>query len=204
MDTIISSMTDERAKREFFDSIRLPVGAPYVVFNVEPAAEHYVTTWEEHWRYFRETISVISSSGIPVVLSLHPLCAPANYSFVEGEYGAIMRHPRSIYELVAHSSIVVSNICSTLLTTRMFRKPTLVYDYYRVPDGVARFFDLDRYIVCRDSGTLKREFIRLVDEVPQAGSPAAVKLPLACEIILAEVEGLLARKPRQRASGMAV
>jgi hypothetical protein len=203
MDTIINSMSDERAQREFFDSIRLPVGAPYVVFNVEPAAEHYVATWDEHWRCFRETIGAISSSGIPVVLSLHPLCAPAHYNFVEDEYGAIVRHPRNIYELVAHSHLVVSSVCSTLLATQMFHKPTLVYDYYGVPDDVAKFFDLSRYIVCRDSRTLKKEFVHLVGEVSQAGPPPAVKLPLACEIILAEVEGLLAAKPRH-VSGMVV
>lgn len=197
MDSIIDSLRDERARCEFFQSIHLPVGAPFIVVNVEPAAEHYVTSWNDHWRLFRETMKAVTSVGVPVVLSLHPLCVPENYAFVESEYGAILRHPRNIYELVAHSSLVISFVCSTLLTTQIFNKPTIVYDYYGIPGGIGRFFDLREYVVCRDPGSVAVECRRVVNQLSaadQADSLNSIELPMASEIIRAEVDKLLARR----------
>ena len=196
MDAIVKSLTDDGAKREFFASIRLPFGTRFIVLNVEPAAEHRIASWELHWCRFRETMDALVGHGMPIVLSLHPLCAPENYEFVEAEYGVIVRHSRSIYDLVAHSTIVVSNICSTLLTTEMFCKPTLVYDFHSISDKAAKFFGVDRHLVCRDAATLAGELRRLVTAT-QSDTSGAVKLPLAREVIREDVLSLLARRLRR-------
>ncbi|MGB8181115.1 MAG: hypothetical protein WCF13_01985, partial [Stellaceae bacterium] len=87
MDVVVKSLTDGQAREEFYHSIRLPVGAPYIVMNVEPAAEHYVASWDDHWYNFKKTLGTVIRAKLPVVLSLHPLCAPANYAFAEREFG---------------------------------------------------------------------------------------------------------------------
>ena len=202
MDTIIKTLSSAESRRTFFDSIHLPVDTKYVVVNVEPAAEHYVATWEEHWRYFRATLRVASSLNMPVVLSLHPLCKLENYLFAEQEFGAIVRHPRNIYELVAHSTMVISSVCSTLLPTQMFGKPTVIYDYLNVPPEVAAFFDLDKYAVCKDAEALERECRKMAASLSTSGVQQAADIPLASEIIRREVELLVsaARRAQQTAS----
>ena len=198
MDLIVSSLSDEQVRLEFFRSICLPAGSQFIVLNVEPAAEHNMTSWDDHWRLFHQTIGVVTSFGIPVVLSLHPLCAPENYFFAESEYGAIVRHPRSIYELVAHSAMVVSHVCSTLLTTQMFRKPTVVFDYHAVPNEVGAFFNLNQYIVCKNVTTLSAECRRIVDHLQKDKAPETVFLPAACDIIRAGFAELAAHKSHLR------
>ena len=187
MDNIIRSLGSEAARREFYNAIHLPFESPFIVLNVEPLAEHKVSTWDEHWRLFRATMSAATSPGMPVVLSLHPLCLPENYAFAEREYGAIVRHSKSIYELTAFSAIVISSICSTLLTTQMLRKPTLVYDYNAMPDELARFFNLSEYVVCRDPETLARESGRLAN-IARHVHESSLELPIASNIIRQEVE----------------
>ena len=53
MDAVIKSQSDELETQQFFRSIRLPLGAPYIVLNVEPSAEHNYASWDQHWRLFR-------------------------------------------------------------------------------------------------------------------------------------------------------
>ena len=198
MDSIVSSLADEQVRLEFFRSIRLPVGSQFIVLNVEPAAEHNMVSWDDHWRLFHQTIGVVTSLGMPVVLSLHPLCAPENYLFAESGYGAIVRHPRNIYELVAHSALVVSYVCSTLLTTQMFRKPTVVFDYHAVPNEVSAFFNLDQYIVCKNVTTLSAECRRIIDHLQKDKALETVVLPSACDIIRAGFAELAVHKSHSR------
>jgi len=194
MDAVLSSLTDQRRREEFFRSIRLPVGAPYIVLNVEPAAEHHVANWDDHWFNFKRTLGIASSARLPVVLSLHPLCAPENYHFAEAEFGAIVSHPRNIYELVAHSVLVVSNVCSTLLPTQIFQKPTIVYDFYGVPNNVSQFFGLDRYAVCKTLDSFEKEFKEMVASLSVRRAVEDVHLQAASRVMLDEIDALLATR----------
>jgi hypothetical protein len=105
-----------------------PVGQPFTLFNVEPAAEHLYRPWDQHRQDMRVMMQALKERGLPVVLSLHPLCHEQEYAFAETEFGAKICRDMRIHEIYAYCGISVSFPCSTNLLAEPFARPLVIYD----------------------------------------------------------------------------
>ncbi len=132
LDRVVEDARMPDARKRLFDDIGLPEGAPFILFNVEPSAEHHYRDWDTHWRNFRDLMRETTSHGLPVVLSLHPLCNPEDYRFAEREFGVRLSLTRKIYDLYPYCKMSVSFPCSTNVVAELFRKPLIIYDFFRL------------------------------------------------------------------------
>ncbi|SBT09399.1 hypothetical protein PROAA_320056 [Candidatus Propionivibrio aalborgensis] len=135
LDAVVAKIGDPAKEKLLFSHVNLPVGSPFILFNVEPSAEHKYCDWNRHWRQFHELMASLVEyveSGLPVVLSLHPLCRLEDYRFAEEQYGVVICTDFRIHDLYPYCSISISFPCSTNLLALTFKKPLIIYDHFRI------------------------------------------------------------------------
>jgi hypothetical protein len=130
LDAVIQKASDPSDRAVLYAHLGLRTGDDFVLYNVEPSAEHHYADWDVHWRNFHAMMKAVTSIGMPVVLSLHPLSRLEDYAFAEREYGVKISRERKIYELYPHCRIAVSFACSTNLVAQIFCKPLVIYDFF--------------------------------------------------------------------------
>jgi hypothetical protein len=129
LDDVIARAHDPGYAAAIHEYLRLPAGSQFVLCNVEPGYEHRYRTWDEHWSTFHTVMRGLARIADDVVLSLHPLCDPANYRFVEEQYGFRLAEDYKIVELYPFCGVSVSFPCSTNLLAQVFNKPLVIYDF---------------------------------------------------------------------------
>jgi len=130
LDAVFRQAHDPTWRRVLFADLELRDDEEFVLFNVEPSAEHHYADWDEHWRNFHTMMQIVTGVGMPVVLSLHPLCRESDYAFAETQYGVRISRRHKIYDLYPHCRIAVSFPCSTNLVAEVFGKPLVIYDFH--------------------------------------------------------------------------
>jgi hypothetical protein len=130
LDAAVARSLDPAARRGMLADIGLREDEPFLLFNVEPAAEHHYCDWDRHWQNFRIMMGIATRQGLPVVLSLHPLCRLEDYLFAETEYGVRIARNWKIHDLYPLCRFVVSFPCSTNLLAETFGKPLAIYDFF--------------------------------------------------------------------------
>jgi hypothetical protein len=110
-------------------------GPGFILYNVEPAAEHFQASWEQHWRHIDDALDALSRLGLPVVLSLHPLCNPDDYRPRAERRGFRMLVEPSLVELYPHCGVSVSYPSSLNPLAAVFGKPLVVYDWWGIVAG---------------------------------------------------------------------
>lgn len=137
LDAVAARAADPKARRGLQADLGLGETEPFLLFNVEPSAEHHYCDWDRHWQNFRAMIDIVTKQGFPVVLSLHPLCRLEDYLFAEAKYGVRISRNWTIYDLYPYCEFAVSFACSTNLLAEMFDKPLAIYDFFNMahPDS---------------------------------------------------------------------
>lgn len=137
LDAVATRAADPETRSRLQADLELGAGESFLLFNVEPSAEHHYCDWDKHWQNFRAMMDVVKRQGLPVVLSLHPLCRLEDYLFAEVEYGVRISRKWTIYDLYPYCQFAVSFACSTNLLAEMFNKPLVIYDFFNMthPDS---------------------------------------------------------------------
>jgi len=130
LDPVAAAAVQPGSRAALLAELGLPPDARFVLMNVEPSAEHHYADAPTHWRNFRATVSAVRAAGLPVVLSLHPLCNPADYAFAEAEFDVRIARRHKIYDLYPYCEAVASFACSTNIVAECFGKPLVIYDYF--------------------------------------------------------------------------
>lgn len=158
LDEIFATASSESRRREIAEHIGVPDGDPFLLVNIEPGFEHNYVTADEHWRHFHEVMLATTAHGIPVILSLHPLCRTDAYGFAEAKYGVRISSGISIHELYPKCSVSVSFPCSTNLIALDLGKPLVIYDFYDMVDRdaeISRLNHLPGAMVARNEEELR-------------------------------------------------
>jgi hypothetical protein len=184
LDRVAAEAADPAARDAVLAELGLARDARFVLMNVEPSAEHHYADAPTHWRNFRATVAAVGAAGLPVVLSPHPLCDPADYAFAEAEFGVRIARRHKIYDLYPHCQAVVSFACSTNIVAEIFGKPLVIYDYFDLASETSprrSEFRLPGARVCHDAAALTaalREALAALPTAPRArisgGASAAI------------------------------
>jgi hypothetical protein len=166
-------------------------GQTFVLMNVEPQYEHGMIDRDEHLGRVRTLFRLLGGDGRKVVVSLHPLCDPADYRPVAADEGVSLPERLTIGDLYPVCDVSVSFPCSTNLLAPLFDKPLLIYDF----SGLARP-ESPRADLFRLPGA---SYAYTVDEVPAAlgevlhtaGGRGRVPESHACAVIRTELESRL-------------
>jgi hypothetical protein len=199
---------DGEHRARMWRTLGLPGQHSFILFNVEPSYEHRYATHEEHWRRFHELMAVVQRTGMPVVLSLHPLCNLADYEFAEAQYGVTISRDYRIFDLYPYCLLSVSFPCSTNVVAEEFGKPLVIYDYFGMTaeDGPRK--DLFRLPNARYGYTadeVEHEIRAALSAAPR-DVPRRQTTASACAVIYEDVErrfGFRQPPPVPRASGNA-
>jgi hypothetical protein len=183
LDAVFQNSQNECYKDELFRACGLRKDETFILFNVEPSAEHHYASWEVHWDRFESLMQCLARTGRKIVLSLHPLCDCKNYAFVEQKYGFNVARDYRIMDLYPHAGLVVSFPCSTNLLSLIFKKPLFVYDFegLAAEDSPRRdLFKLPGVHYAHDVDTL----LRLIQETDGVSNlEADTSLGSACQRI---------------------
>jgi hypothetical protein len=134
LDSVWLRSSDPDAQRTLYSYLKLAPGTPFLLVNIEPSAEHCYCDWDRHWAFFGGMMNAVSCHGMPVILSLHPLCDAARYDFAKEKYGVFICRDFKIHELYPFCAISISFPCSTNLLASMFKKPLVIYDFFGLTD----------------------------------------------------------------------
>lgn len=132
LDDVAARASDTAARSGLRADLGLGPGEAFILFNVEPSAEHHYCDWDKHWQNFRAMMEIMKKPGLPVVLSLHPLCRIEDYLFAEKEYGVRISRTWTIYDLYPDCQFAVSFACSTNHLAEIFDKPLVIYDFFNM------------------------------------------------------------------------
>jgi hypothetical protein len=135
LDQVWRRVGDAVEQRRLYEYLKLAPGTRFLLVNIEPAAEHSYCDWERHWAFFHELMNAVTGHGMPVVLSLHPLCDAPHYDFVEEKYGVFICRDVKIHELYPFCGLSISFPCSTNLLASIFRKTLVIYDFFHLTDS---------------------------------------------------------------------
>lgn len=132
LDQVFEKLQEPQYRTMLYHDLDLRSDEPFVLVNVEPAAEHRYASWEEHWSRFHAVMDALKKTGVKAILSLHPLCHSDDYAFVEEQYGFKVSNKWTIAELYPYCSLSVSFPCSTNLLAPIFKKRLLIYDFMAI------------------------------------------------------------------------
>lgn len=132
LDDVVARAADPEARSRLLADLEIEKEGSFVLFNVEPSAEHHYCSWDKHWQSFRAMMEVMKNTGLKIVLSLHPLCCTEDYLFAEKEYGVRISRKWTIYDLYPYCQFSVSFACSTNLLAEIFNKPLVIYDFFNM------------------------------------------------------------------------
>jgi hypothetical protein len=184
-------LDDKDHRAAMWRSLRLPDGRGFLLFNVEPSYEHRYASREDHWQRFHELMTAMRRTGMPVVLSLHPLCNPADYAFAEAEYGVTIARDYRIFDLYPYCRLSVSFPCSTNVVAEEFGKPLVIYDYFGMTAQNAPRRDLFRLPSARYGYSVEeveREIGIVLSATPERAPDRPAASAGACALIYADVE----------------
>jgi hypothetical protein len=129
LDCVWERTADITQRNALYGYLKLAPGTPFLLVNIEPSAEHSYCSWEKHWENFHDIMRAVTSHGMPLVLSLHPLCDAPRYEFAIEQYGVIISKDYKIHDLYPVCEISISFPCSTNLLAEVFRKPLIIFDF---------------------------------------------------------------------------
>jgi hypothetical protein len=181
---------DKDHRAAMWHRLGLPDDSGFLLFNVEPSYEHRYATHSDHWRRFHELMAAMRRTGMPVVLSLHPLCNIADYEFAEAEYGVAISRDYRIFDLYPYCRLSVSFPCSTNVVAEEFGKPLVIYDYFGMTAENGPRKDLFRLANARYGYTVEeveREIAAVLSATP-AGERRGHAAANACAVIIGDVE----------------
>lgn len=200
LDSVWQRLDDSDHKAELFAYLGLPVDAEFILINVEPAAEHLYCSWESHWQLFNETMGAVSEQGVPVVVSLHPLCEFKNYAFAEHKYGVRICTKYKIHKIYPYCKVSVSFPCSTNLLAVEFNKPLVIFDYFNLTSRDAESAALNNIpgaYVGRGAAEIRNHLGQALKDAPNAVVGRS-RRARASEIVRLEVEKLISADDRER------
>lgn len=179
LDAVLEHIGDKEHEVAMYSHIKLPLGSPFLLFNVEPSAEHLYCDWDRHWKQFHDTMAAVAHCGLPVVLSLHPLCKLETYQFAEVEYGVVISTNFRIHNLYPYCSVSVSFPCSTNLLALTFNKPLVIYDNFGIltRDEASRILNMIAGALVAQSGTEIAEHLRTFASIENSGDKVKHLLP---------------------------
>lgn len=186
-DAIVRRRTDPELNRHFWATLGLSENQPFILMNVEPSLEHKYAPERVHWDNFNATLDALKLAGVPIVLSLHPLCNYQNYAFAEDKHGVRISQHYGIFDLMSECRLYVSYPCSTNDAAAIFCKPIFIVDYHGVIDGDAGYlFKQDTATYCRSYQELAQAvtaFACDIDADAQSGAPLQSSSDLIFRIV---------------------
>jgi hypothetical protein len=184
-------LRDDAAHRAtMWRRLALPSDDDFILFNVEPSYEHHYASHEDHWRRFNELMAVMRKTGMPAVLSLHPLCNLPDYEFAEAQYGVTISRDYRIFDLYPYCRLSVSFPCSTNVVAAEFDKPLVIYDYFGMTadDGPRKdLFRLPNARYAYNAEEVERE-VRAALATGARPEPMRQAAASACAVIYEDVE----------------
>lgn len=130
LDSVWERSADKAQQEALYRYLRLAPGTPFLLVNIEPSAEHSYCSWERHWDNFYAVMKAVTAHGLPVVLSLHPLCDGPRYEFAVEQYGVFICKDYKIHDLYPFCGVSISFPCSTNLLAPVFDKPLIIFDFH--------------------------------------------------------------------------
>lgn len=193
LDVVLENAGNAQYEQELFEYLGLQPNEPYILCNVEPSAEHHYATWEEHWRNFESVMTALKQTGRRVILSLHPLCAPENYRFVEEQYGFKISERYKIGQLYPYADFVVSFACSTNAYSAIFNRKLIIYDFFGMTKDDYPAHHFYRWPNASYAYTGEQVAQRLSEYLSTNGTQSAARpmtshQQLACELIYRTVQ----------------
>jgi hypothetical protein len=190
---------DTAHRTRMWRTLGIPSERGFVLFNVEPSYEHRYATYQLHWQRFHALMATMQRTGVPVVLSLHPLCQLEDYAFAEARYGVTISRDYRIFDLYPYCRLSVSFPCSTNVVAAEFGKPLVIYDFFGMTAESGPRRDLFRLPNARYGYTVEeveRE-VRAALSTPPESEPSRQPPASACGLIYQDVEKRFAfrRKP---------
>jgi len=185
------ALSDNAHRSALFCELGIAQEEDFVLFNVEPSAEHRYADWPDHWRRFHALMAIMRRCGLPIVLSLHPLCKLENYEFAEAEYGVVIARGHKIFDLYPYCRFAVSFVCSTNVVAGDFEKRLVIYDWFRMTADESprrHLFRLPNTRYAYDEAGVEREMAVAIAATDLKTTCCEMPATGACERIHADIE----------------
>lgn len=128
LDDVSKMLLNKSEYEQVLNDINLVDGQPFILWNMAPSWEHGVMTKTEHFSQVHGIQDILSECNMPVIISLHPLCAYDNYKFLERDSTFLISRNWKIHYLYPLCSFVVSFMCSTNQLASEFNKQIILLD----------------------------------------------------------------------------
>jgi hypothetical protein len=138
LDEALTVARDPLLRQQLYERLSLAPESAYILWNVEPSWEHSYCSEERHWQWVHNVARVLKARELPVVVSLHPLCSPERYSFLNSDYGFCLSRDYGIHQLYPLAGFVVTFPCSTNQYASIFGKRLVMYDWFGASTSPAR------------------------------------------------------------------
>jgi len=201
LDNVVRAMRNEDHADRIARSLGIEARAGFVLVNIEPAAEHHYCDWQKHWTNIDAVMQAVTRLKEPIVLSLHPLCDPAKYEFLQDKFGVRISRDFKIHELYPYCRFCVTFPCSTNRLSALFGRKIIVYDFFGIVASGSQFrpmYLLPNAEFANDADSLTALIERTAQQVQQAAPTVAHGeiVSTACSVILSHTMRIIEAKPQ--------
>ena len=161
----------------------------FILWNIEPSAEHSYSEIDLHWDRFNSLVKALKTINHKVILSLHPVCDYQSYTFIEDDDQFTISTNYKINEIYPLSHIVLSYPSSTNYYSEIFKKPTVIYDWFGLTlknSKSSRWFITENTVAGHTPSEVQRLLRLCVDQYINTNYTASVN-DNACHTIYTDI-----------------
>lgn len=134
---------------------------PLAVAALPQLGEQGTLDWDTHWRETRFLAQTFHELPAEFLVSLHPKMNPAEYRFLEQEYGLRVANER-LSAILPAADLFLATYSSTVPWATLCRVPALVFDFYKIEFRL--FDDLPGVVTVTEREALAPEAERILGD----------------------------------------
>lgn len=137
---------------------------PLIVCALPQLKEHELMDETRHWAEIRFLAELFHDLPAEVFISLHPKADPAEYRFLERDYGLHLLEER-LSDMIGIADIFLATVSSTILWALWLKIPTIMFDFYDLYDPEIEWYP--QLWITQDKNTFREMLHSLVTDEQQ-------------------------------------
>lgn len=152
-DAIFNTL-NEMTKNKFYKKYNLQEKDTVIILAVPQLAEHFILSWEEHWKEIEFILSEIGRADYKIFLSLHPKSDYNSYQYLEPKFNCKILE-EELKSVMAYSDIFIAANSSTVFWSVMLGVKTMILNYFNL--DISIFNSLSSIVYVNDKDKLSGE-----------------------------------------------
>lgn len=160
-DAIFNTL-NEMTKNKFYKKYNIEEKDTVIILAVPQLAEHFILSWEEHWKEIEFILSEIARLDYKILLSLHPKSDYNNYQYLESKFDCQILE-EELKSVLSCADIFIAANSSTVFWSVMLGVKTVILNYLNL--DISIFNSLSSIVYVNEKNKLSSEVYTVSNKI---------------------------------------